>query len=298
MKQVQIGHLTTENRNPKTMELDRLSTLEVLRIMNEEDQRVPQILAEALPAIDQAVELIIASLKAGGRMIYIGAGTSGRLGVIDAAECMPTFGTTDEVIGILAGGQEAFIVAQEGVEDSAELGEADLKAVNLTANDVVVGIAASGRTPYVLGALAYGNELGAKTVAVACNLDSEIGKVAQVAIEVALGSEVLTGSTRLKSGTAQKLILNMLSTASMVGIGKVYGNLMVDVKVTNLKLLERAKRIVMMATDCDYETASDYLTRANQNAKLAIVMILTGLDVSAANQQLADHHGFIREAIK
>ena len=193
MEKVQISHLTTENRNPNTLELDKLSTLEVLTIMNQEDAVVPLAIKQALGSIEAAVLLIIEALKNGGRLIYIGAGTSGRLGVIDAAECMPTFGTTDEVIGILAGGQEAFIVAQEGIEDSKEAGRDDLVTVNLTSKDVVVGVAASGRTPYVLGALAYGNSVGAKTVALACNVNSEIGKVANVAIEVSLGPEVLTG---------------------------------------------------------------------------------------------------------
>ena len=298
MEKVQISHLTTENRNPNTMELDKLSTLEVLTIMNQEDAVVPLAIKQALGSIEAAVLLIIEALKNGGRLIYIGAGTSGRLGVIDAAECMPTFGTTDEVIGILAGGQEAFIVAQEGIEDSKEAGRDDLVTVNLTSKDVVVGVAASGRTPYVLGALAYGNSVGAKTVALACNVNSEIGKVANVAIEVSLGPEVLTGSTRLKAGTAQKLILNMLSTASMVGIGKVYGNLMVDVKVTNLKLLERAKRIIMMATDCDYETAEKHYELSGGSAKLAIVMILTGLSQKEAKERLDKNNGFVREAIK
>ncbi len=298
MEKVQISHLTTENRNPKTMELDKLTTLEVLTLMNQEDSLVPLAIKEALPNIEKAVLLIIEALNNGGRLIYSGAGTSGRLGVIDAAECMPTFGTTDEVIGILAGGAEAFLVAQEGIEDSLQAGADDLKAVTLTKNDVVVGIAASGRTPYVIGALEYANQIGAKTVAVACNLNSKIGEVANVAIEVAVGPEVLTGSTRLKAGTAQKLILNMLSTASMVGIGKVYGNLMVDVKVTNLKLLERAKRMIMMATECDYETAEKYYELSGGSVKLAIVMVLTGLDLDEAKSRLDKSNGFVREAIK
>lgn len=298
MSKVKIEHLTTENRNPKTMQLDALPIHEVLTIMNEEDMKVPQAIQKALPQVEQAVKAIIKALNQGGRLIYTGAGTSGRLGVIDAAECMPTFGTTDEVIGIIAGGDKAFLVAQEGVEDSAEQGKQDLVDIQLTGKDIVVGIAASGRTPYVIGALEYAKSLGAQTVAVACNLNSEIGKVADIAIEVSVGPEVLTGSTRLKSGTAQKLILNMLSTASMVGIGKVYGNLMVDVKTTNLKLIERGKRIIMMATDCDYDTASRYFEESDRHPKTAIVMILTGCDKAEAQRRLQQHNGFVRQAIQ
>ena len=295
---VKIDNLQTETRNVKTMELDTLSVKEFLQIMNEEDQKVPLAVKEALPEIELAVNAIIKALKNNGRLIFIGAGTSGRLGVIDAAECMPTFGTTDEVIGLIAGGVGAFIKAKEGAEDSVELGVEDLKSVNTNATDVIVGIAASGRTPYVIGALDYARSIGAKAVSLSCNKNAEMSQHADIAIEVNNGPEVLTGSTRLKSGTSQKLILNMLTTASMVGIGKVYGNLMVDVKATNLKLVERSKRIIMMATECDYQTAEKYYELSGNYPKAAIVMILTGCSKEEALQRLTKSEGFVRQAIK
>ena len=295
---VKIDNLQTEKRNNKTMNLDELSVSELLTIMNEEDQKVPLAVKEALPQITKAVEAIIKALKAQGRLIFLGAGTSGRLGVIDAAECMPTFGTTDEVLGLIAGGPSAFLKAKEGAEDSQELGVADLKGINLTNKDVLVGLAASGRTPYVIGALDYASHVGAVTVSISCNKGAEMSKHADVPIEVDNGSEVLTGSTRLKAGTSQKLILNMLSTASMVGIGKVFGNLMVDVKATNLKLIERSKRIIMMATECNYETAEQYYNLSDNYPKVAIVMILTGCTKEEALKRLDNSEGFVRQAIK
>ena len=295
---VKIDNLQTEKRNDKTMNLDELSASELLTIMNEEDQKVPLAVKEALPQITEAVEAIIKALKKEGRLIFMGAGTSGRLGVIDAAECMPTFGTTDEVIGLIAGGPSAFLKAKEGAEDSQELGVSDLKENNLSNKDVVVGLAASGRTPYVIGALDYATQVGAVTVSVSCNKDAEMSKHAQIAIEVDNGPEVLTGSTRLKAGTSQKLILNMLSTASMVGIGKVFGNLMVDVKATNLKLVERSKRIIMMATECDYETAEKYYDLSDNYPKADIVMILTGCSKEDALKRLVNSEVFVRQAVK
>lgn len=293
-----LEHLTTETRNEKTMNLDEMSILDFLTTMNEEDGKVASAIKTELPSIAQAVEAIIEAKKQGGRLIYIGAGTSGRIGLLDAVECPPTFGTSpDEVVGLIAGGEKAFIKAVEGAEDSKELGMEDLQNIRLTKVDIVVGIAASGRTPYVIGALEYANSIEAQTIAVSCNKDSDIGKVANIAIEVVNGPEVLTGSTRLKAGTAQKLVCNMLSTASMVGIGKVYGNLMVDVQLTNEKLVERAKRIVMEATSCTYDTAEEYLAKANCNSKLAIVMILTGLSYEEALHRLEQTQGFIRQAI-
>ncbi|MDR0139567.1 N-acetylmuramic acid 6-phosphate etherase [Metabacillus idriensis] len=294
-----LEHLTTETRNEKTMNLDEMSTIELLTVMNEEDEKVARAVKAELPSIAKAVDAIIHAKKQGGRLIYMGAGTSGRIGLLDAVECPPTFGTDPgEVIGLIAGGEKAFIKAVEGAEDSKELGAGDLKEIQLTSSDIVVGIAASGRTPYVIGGLEYANSIGAKTVAVCCNKGSEVGKRAEIAIEVVNGPEVLTGSTRLKAGTSQKLICNMLSTASMVGIGKVYGNLMVDVQQTNQKLEERAKRIVMEATSCSYETAEEYLVKAKDNSKLAILMILTSLSYEDALDKLNDSQGFIREAIK
>ncbi|MEG0579217.1 MAG: N-acetylmuramic acid 6-phosphate etherase, partial [Niameybacter sp.] len=272
---IQLAGMTTETRNLKTLELDAMSTREILEVMNEEDAAVPVAIAQELEHIEKAVALISNSLESGGRLIYVGAGTSGRIGLLDAVECPPTFGThPDQVVGLIAGGHQAFIKAVEGAEDSRTLGIADLQAIHLSTNDTVVGIAASGRTPYVIGALEYANEVGAHTVAIACNKGSAVGKVAQVAIEVVPGPEVLTGSTRLKSGTAQKLVANMLSTVSMVRIGKVYKNLMVDVQQTNEKLRVRAENIVTEATSCEREAARVYLEAAGGSVKLAITMIL------------------------
>ena len=296
---VEINQLTTEKRNPNTMHLDQMSVGQVLELMNKEDQQVPKAIAEALGQIEAAVETIIQSLKAGGRLIYFGAGTSGRLGVLDAAECVPTFGVSqDLVVGLIAGGEQAMVEAVEGAEDSLTLAEEDFKKLNLNANDTVVGIAASGRTPYVIGGLQYAQSIGAKTVSIACNQQAKISRFAQIPVEVDCGPEVLTGSTRLKAGTAQKLILNMLSTVSMIGIGKVYQNLMVDVQATNEKLAERSKRIIMAATECTYEDAVRYFEAANQNVKVAIVMILTNLDATEASQKINAANGFVNQVIK
>ncbi|MCP1225633.1 N-acetylmuramic acid 6-phosphate etherase [Sebaldella sp. S0638] len=293
-----LENLMTEKRNPKTQNLDQMTPGEFLRIMNEEDGKVAEAVKETLPDVEEAVKTIIKNLKKGGRLIYMGAGTSGRLGVLDAVECSPTFGTTDEVQGIIAGGESAFIKAIEGAEDSKELAEKELKELNIRNNDIIVGIAASGRTPYVIGGLEYAHGIGAATVAVSCNKNAEISKYADVAIEVDCGPEVLTGSTRLKAGSAQKMILNMISTASMVGVGKVYGNLMVDVRATNEKLVERAKRIVMEATGASYEEAEKTLVAAKWHVKTAIVMILAGCGYEEAVQRLEKAEGFVREAIK
>lgn len=294
-----LENLTTETRNEKTMNLDEMSIEEFLTVMNEEDAKVAAAVRNEIPNISKAVEKIVTAFKSGGRLIYIGAGTSGRIGLLDAVECPPTFGTSpEEVVGLIAGGEKAFIKAVEGAEDSEELAIEDLKEIKLSKNDIVVGIAASGRTPYVIGGLRYAKEIGASTVAVSCNKGSKIGQEAEIAIEVVNGPEVLTGSTRLKAGTSQKLVCNMLSTASMVGIGKVYGNLMVDVQSTNEKLVERSKRIVMEATSCTYEIAEEYLTKSNQSPKVAIVMILTGFSYEQAIEQLKKSEGFVRKAIQ
>ncbi len=293
-----LGHLTTETRNQKTMALDTLSVQDALALMNQEDQKVPVAVQRVLPQIESAVNKIVTNFKAGGRLIYMGAGTSGRLGVLDAAECVPTFGTSPEmVVGLIAGGMSAMTVAVEGAEDSAELGRQDLINVQLTAHDTVVGIAASGRTPYVVGGLDYAQKVGAATVSLACNAHAEISAHAATAIEVEVGPEVLTGSTRLKSGTAQKLVLNMLSTVSMVGIGKVYKNLMVDVKPTNEKLVERAKRIIVQATECTAATAEIAFNAADQDVKLAIVMVLTDMSKDEAAARLQRANGFVRQAV-
>lgn len=293
-----LEKLATEKRNQQTMHLDELSVTEMMQVMNQEDQTVAAKVAAEIPQITKVVEAIIKSFNQEGRLIYMGAGTSGRLGVLDAAECVPTFSVDPSMVqGLIAGGMEAMTVAVEGAEDSKELGETDLKAIELTDKDIVVGIAASGRTPYVIGGLEYAKKVGAATATIACNKNAEISQYAALPIEVEVGPEILTGSTRLKSGTAQKLVLNMLSTGSMIGIGKVYQNLMVDVKPSNKKLEERSKRIIMEATDCSYEEASKAFEQAEQQVKLAIVMILTHSSKEDAAKKLTEAKGFIRKTI-
>lgn len=296
---MELGKLTTETRNEASMALDQMSIQEAVTLMNQEDRHVPEAIKQVLPNIEEAIKLIVDSFKQGGRLIYMGAGTSGRLGVLDAAECVPTFSTPPEmVVGLIAGGEKAMLHAVEGAEDSVEFGREDLVQLNLTDKDTVVGIAASGRTPYVKGGLTYATDVGASTISIACNKEAEISEYSQVAIEVDAGAEVLTGSTRLKAGTAQKLILNMLSTVSMVQIGKVYKNLMVDVQPTNEKLEERSKRIIMQATECDYDVAEKAFYGAGNNVKVAIVMVLTNNDATSAKELLSQSKGFIQEAIK
>ena len=294
-----LKNMSTETRNQNTMNLDIMSPLEVVTVMNQEDAKVPAAITSALPNIAQCVTWAIASIEAGGRIIYMGAGTSGRLGVLDAVECPPTFGVAPEVVvGLIAGGEKAFVKAVEGAEDSRELGRQDLIDIKLEARDIVIGIAASGRTPSVLGGLAYAQEVGCHTVGISCNPGSAVGAAAELAIEVVPGPECLTGSTRLKSGTCQKLILNMISTATMVGCGKAYQNLMVDVMQTNEKLVVRAQNIVMEATGCDRETAAEKIGIAGGNAKTAITMILADCGLEEAKERLARAKGHVREAIK
>ncbi|MBF2663035.1 N-acetylmuramic acid 6-phosphate etherase [Listeria seeligeri] len=294
-----LENLATEERNKKTIDLDTLSPKEILAVMNEEDATVPTAIKNVLPQIELIVSGVISSFQNGGRLIYLGAGTSGRLGVLDAAECVPTFGVAKEqVVGLIAGGEKAFVAAIEGAEDSKTLGENDLKQIKLAANDFVIGIAASGRTPYVIGALDYAKSVGAKTGAISCNANAEISAHADIAVEIVTGAEILTGSTRLKAGTAQKLVLNMISTAAMVGIGKVYKNLMVDVLPTNKKLEERSKRIIMEATEVDYETASKFYELAEKHVKVAIVMILTNSTKEIALEKLSEAKGFVRNTIQ
>ncbi|MEI5840181.1 N-acetylmuramic acid 6-phosphate etherase [Lacticaseibacillus rhamnosus] len=298
MTTINLDQMTTETRNEKTMQLDTMSVHDFVTVMNAEDQTVAQSVNHALPAIEAAIETITTSFKRGGRLFYIGAGTSGRLGVLDAAECVPTFGTAPEMVqGLIAGGMKAMTVAVEGAEDSVALGQSDLKERHLTQNDTVVGIAASGRTPYVIGGLDYAQSIGAATVSLACNHNAAISQHAQIAIEVPAGPEVLTGSTRLKAGTAQKLVLNMLSTGAMVGIGKVYKNLMVDVQPTNEKLVVRSQRIIQQATGCDAKTAQTAFEAANRHVKLAIVMILTNQPSTTAQTLLNQANGFISKAV-
>ena len=293
-----LDNLLTEARNPQTMELDSMTPLEIVTAMNREDARVPESIRPQLPNIARCVAWATEAIRSGGRLIYMGAGTSGRLGVLDAVECPPTFGVSpDVVVGLIAGGERAFVRAVEGAEDSRELGKADLEAIGLTPKDLVVGIAASGRTPYVLGGLAYANSLGCKTAAISCNPGSAVGKEARLAIEVAPGPECLTGSTRLKAGTAQKLILNMISTATMVGCGKAYSNLMVDVMQTNEKLVVRAQNIVMEATGVSRDNAKEAIAQAGGSCKLAVTMILADCTVEEAKERLGRCGGSVRQAI-
>jgi N-acetylmuramic acid 6-phosphate etherase len=290
--------MLTEQPNPKTKEIDRLDTPDILRVMNEEDKTVATVVEKALPAITEAVDAIVERLRKDGRLIYIGAGTSGRLGLLDAVECVPTFSTPPELVqGILAGGEAAFIRSVENVEDISEAGEADLRAIGLTAQDVVVGIAASGRTPYVLGAIAYARSIGAYTIGISCNVPAPVLENVDTAIPIPIGSEVIAGSTRLKSGTAQKMVLNMLSTATMIKLGKVYGNLMVDVKITNEKLGNRARNILMHLTGIDENQAEALLQAADGNVKTAVVMQKRSVDVEEARRLLQEAQGHLNKVI-
>ena len=294
-----LSTLITEQRNPNSMNVDCLSALEIVQLMNEEDKQVPLAIEKCLPQIAQAVECIVDAFQQDGRLVYIGAGTSGRLGVLDASECPPTFGVSPEMVkGIIAGGERALRHPIEGAEDSKAQAEVDLQTIQFSSKDVLVGIAASGRTPYVIGALEYAKSLGSVTVSIASNPNSAMANIVDIAIDTVVGPEVLTGSSRLKSGTAQKLVLNMLTTASMILMGKCYQNLMVDVQASNEKLKARAIRIVMQATDCDNTLAEETLKQADQNAKLAIMMILSGLDRVQAEALLEKHHGKLQLALK
>lgn len=296
---IDLSVLVTESRNKETMGLDQMTPLEIVTVMNREDGKAVNAVGEVLPQIAQAIAWCTDSLKQKGRIIYIGAGTSGRLGVLDAVECPPTFGVSpDVVVGLMAGGTPAFVRAVEGAEDSQTMGEEDLKEIHLSPADIVIGLAASGRTPYVIYGLRYAKKIGCRTVAVSCNRDSEIGKEADLAIEPVPGPEVLTGSTRLKAGTVQKMVLNMISTGSMVGIGKVYQNLMVDVVQTNMKLITRAENIVMTATGCTREEARDCLEEAEGSVKLAITMILLQCGAKSAKTRLNRAGGYVRNAIQ
>ena len=294
-----LSTLITEQRNPNSMHVDSLSALEIVQLMNEEDKQVPLAIEKCLPQIAQAVECIVAAFQQGGRLVYIGAGTSGRLGVLDASECPPTFGVSPEMVkGIIAGGERALRHPIEGAEDSKAQAVVDLQTIHFSSKDVLVGIAASGRTPYVIGALEYAKSLGSVTASIASNPNSAMANIVDIAIDTVVGPEVLTGSSRLKSGTAQKLVLNMLTTASMILMGKCYQNLMVDVQASNEKLKARAIRIVTQATDCDKALAEETLKQADQNAKLAIMMILSGLDRAQAEALLEKHQGKLQLALK
>lgn len=293
-----LNKMMTETRNPDTMTLDQMSALELVTVMNREDHKVPEAIASALPQIASTVEVVEQAFRKGGRLFYLGAGTSGRLGVLDASECPPTFGVdSGMVVGLIAGGDRALRFPIEGAEDDRSLGKQDLVDHNLVPSDVVIGIAASGRTPYVLSALDYAHSIGCKTAAIACNLHSAIGQAADIAIEVSVGPEVLTGSTRLKAGSAQKMILNMITTGAMVRTGKAYQNLMVDVVQSNEKLRTRAENIVMAATDVSREQARRTIDEANGKVKLAITMILTGKDAASAQALLDQSGGSVHNAL-
>ena len=296
---VEIKKIATEQRNPDTAHIDTLSTLDMVKLINREDRKVAEAVGLVADKIAQAVDVIADRLSKGGRLIYCGAGTSGRLGVLDAVECPPTYSTEPETVqGLIAGGYPAIFKAVEGAEDSKELGAQDLRGINFSAGDVLVGIAASGRTPYVLGAMEYARELGAVTVAVTCCPGSVLDSFADIGIAPAPGPEVITGSTRMKSGTAQKMVLNMLSTGAMIKLGKVYGNLMVDVKPSNEKLIRRCVTIVCSATDCDEAAAVAALEACDYRPKTAIVMVLCGVDAGQARELLHKARGKIAGALQ
>ncbi|WP_102401416.1 N-acetylmuramic acid 6-phosphate etherase [Haloimpatiens massiliensis] len=298
MKIEKLEKLITEGRNSNTLDIDRLSTIQMVERINDEDTKVPIAVREARVNIAKAIDIISERLSKGGRLIYIGAGTSGRLGILDASECPPTFGVDFEMVqGIIAGGYGAIFKAVEGAEDSLEGGKKDLMERNLTSKDVVCGIAASGRTPYVIGGMKYAKEIGAAVISVTANPECEMSMIADVPIGVNVGPEVITGSTRLKAGTAQKLILNMLTTGTMIKLGKVYGNLMVDVKASNEKLVARAKRIVIEATEVSEQEAESVLIKTNYDVKLSILMIITGLKQEEAAKILHKNNGYVQNAI-
>ncbi len=295
---VELQKIATEQRNPNTMNIDTLSTLDMVKLINREDHRVAEAVALVTDKIAEAVDVIAARLSTGGRLIYCGAGTSGRLGILDAVECPPTYSTDPETVqALMAGGYGAIFKAVEGAEDSKELGKADMQGIGFSGKDVLVGIAASGRTPYVLGCMEYAKELGAPTVAVTCCPDSILDSFADIGIAPAPGPEVVTGSTRMKSGTAQKMVLNMLSTGAMIKLGKVYGNLMVDVKPSNEKLVRRCVTIVCSATDCAEEEAVDALEQCGYHPKTAIVMLLRGVDAETADRLLEAAGGRIAKVL-
>ena len=295
----QLTTLTTEARNERTLTLDSAPLADMLRMIHDEDRRAVAAVEPELPYIAEAVEIVVEAIRGGGRLVYVGAGTSGRLGVLDAAECPPTFGTSPETVqGLIAGGREAMFQAQEGAEDHEETGREDIDALGIGPGDVVCGIAASRRTPYVVGAVERARALGAKTLFVTCNPRSQFTLDVDVAICPDVGPEPLMGSTRMKSGTATKLVLNMLSTAAMVRLGKVYENMMVDLKLTNEKLVERSRRIVMLATGCTYDEARATLGDAGDHVKTALVMRLAGVSADSARARLRASEGFVREAVE
>ena len=294
-----LSKLVTEGRNENTMDIDNVSTLRIIELINEEDKLVALAVEAAKISIAASVDIIAERLSRGGRLFYIGAGTSGRLGILDASECPPTYGVSDDLVqGLIAGGYTAIFKAVEGAEDDIDLCRKDLLEKNLNENDVVCGIAASGRTPYVIGGMKYAKELGAAVICVTMNPDSEMAKFADVPISVVVGAEVIMGSTRMKAGTAQKLVLNMLTTGSMIKLGKVYSNLMIDVKASNEKLITRAKRILMLATNIDESLATNILTQTHFDVKLSILMIKSKLNKEQAEKLLKENKGYVKKAIE
>ena len=294
-----LEKLLTEARNPETENIDELATLEILQSINQEDKKVALAIELVLPQIAEAVDWVVESLSGGGRLFYLGAGTSGRMGILDASECPPTFGTPSDLVqGIIAGGEKAVFHAVEGAEDSLTMAVEDLVSRGLSPRDVVVGIAASGRTPYVIGGLKHARKVGCHTVAVVCTPDSEMQKVSELSIAILVGPEVIMGSTRMKAGTAQKLVLNMLTTASMIRMGKVYGNLMVDVQATNKKLVERSKRIVCLATGVSREKAEAAIVKAGGSVKVAVTLLLIGIPAARAQELLLQAGGSVSRALK
>jgi len=296
---IDLTKLVTENRNPESENIDMLSTYDMLKVINNEDKKVALAVEKTLPEIALAVDAAANAFQNGGRLIYCGAGTSGRLGILDASECPPTFGVpANQVVGLIAGGHQAILQAVENAEDNRELAIKDVQSINFNKHDVLVGIAASGRTPYVLAAMEYALSQGAIVASISCNPNSPMGTLANISITPVVGPEIVTGSSRMKAGSAQKLVLNMISTGAMIRSGKVFGNLMVDVQATNSKLLVRQKNIVIEATGCDEIQAETALNKANNHCKTAILMLLTGLDADSASQQLEKHQGFIRLALE
>lgn len=295
---IDLTKLVTESRNIASQKIDTLSTFEILKVINTEDKKVALAVEKTLPEIAKLIDAVVFAFSQGGRLIYCGAGTSGRLGILDASECPPTFGSEpSQVIGLIAGGKRAILQAVENAEDNSELGVTDLKQLGFNAKDVLVGIAASGRTPYVIGAMHYALTQGATVACISCNVNSPMTEIAQISITPIVGPEIITGSSRLKAGTAQKLILNMLSTGAMIKAGKVFGNLMVDVEATNAKLVQRQKNIVMQATECSLEVAEQALIACDSHCKSAIVMVLLDIDAYSAKQKLSTSDGFIRPTL-
>ncbi|WP_318406064.1 N-acetylmuramic acid 6-phosphate etherase [Photobacterium leiognathi] len=295
---IDLTTLVTESRNVASENIDMLSTIDMLKVINQEDQKVALAVEAIIPEIAKVVDLIAEAFQTGGRLIYTGAGTSGRLGILDASECPPTYGSDpDLVIGLIAGGYKAILKAVENAEDNEELGATDLQQIGFNHKDILVGIAASGRTPYVIGSMNYAKSVGAKVAALSCNANSPMADIADINITPIVGAEVVTGSSRMKAGTAQKLVLNMLTTGAMIRTGKVFGNLMVDVEATNAKLIQRQKNIVVEATGCSESQAAEALTQCNNHCKTAILMILLNINADLAASKLSKHHGFIRHAL-